>query len=417
MSQRLLISACLMLSFCSSACSPITQPTPVSRDLKSISSAQLGSVSAEAIPNFRLQGLSSIERQAKHQKQSEVKIQSPLSSPILSPAPLAEDLAIEVAGWYNDGWDDESHAVYIQHQSTFSEVNPYWYNLGRSDSGPQAERADGSVHERNYVYSQTKVESVQQAHDLVIPTVGDNARGQINRILAKPRARLALLNRLTQIAVSRNYDGLDLNFEGGEAQGQQAFAAFVDELAQRLHAQGKRLSVTLKAAYSPQSESWEIFNYQLLGQTAVDRFKVMMYDHNFDAGMNVPGPIADYQWMVDSLQYMIARGLPAEKIQLGIHNYAWIWKQTSEGQYQMQFPHSSWSEVNQHLAQFNWDTNARESWGDYQVAGENYRTYVGDADTVNARIGLVKSFGLAGVVFWTLGREDQRIYSVIAQAF
>ncbi len=37
---------------------------------------------------------------------------------------------MELAGWYNDGWDDESHAVYTAKSHLFSEVNPYWYNLG-----------------------------------------------------------------------------------------------------------------------------------------------------------------------------------------------------------------------------------------------------------------------------------------------
>lgn len=402
-----MLSLYLALSLFCSACGGLPGAHVIAADSRLPEFAQSDSVAPAAF-DFQLQA----KREARHQQRQVLKAEAQ------RPKPLLEDLSIEVAGWYNDGWDDESHAVYTQHQSTFSEVNPYWYNLGRSDSGSQAKRIDGSVHERAYVYSPAKREAVHQAQDLVIPTVGDNARGQINRILASPTARLALLNRLTEIAVSRNYDGLDLNFELGEAQGQQAFAVFVNDLAQRLHAEGKRLSVTLKAAYSPQSEKREIFNYRLLGQTAVDRFKVMMYDHNFDAGRDVPGPIAEYQWIVHSLRYMIAQGLPAEKMQLGIHNYAWVWKQTSAGQYQMQFPHSTWAEVSQHLSQFNWDTQAQESWGDYQVAGVNYRTYVGDANTVAARIGLVKSFGLAGVVFWTLGREDQGIYSgLVAQVF
>lgn len=328
-----------------------------------------------------------------------------------------EDLQIELAGWYNDGWDDESHARYSQHHRLFSEVNPYWYNLGHSDSGTLSQSTDGAIHERSYVYNPDKVNAVMAAHDIVVPTVGDNAKGQINRILEKPAARENLLSQLLRTVLERGYDGIDINFEGGEPQGQEAFADFVDELAQRLHVHGKRLSVTIKAAYSTQSENWEIFDYALLGQTAADRFKVMMYDHNFDAGMNVPGPIAEYNWMVDCLDYMIGRGLPAEKIHLGLHNYAWTWQRQSNGDYSMVFPHSTWSALKAQVSQWNWDATAKESWADFEVQGVSYRSYVGNVNTVRERLGLARKYGLAGIVFWTLGREDAQIYPELAAAF
>lgn len=339
---------------------------------------------------------------------------SPSATPTAASTSAADDAAIEVAGWYNDGWDDESHADYRQHASTFSEVNPYWYNLGTADSGRGGNRVDGSIYERSYVYSSAKVEEVHGLNDLVIPTIGDNASGQINRILASATARQTLLNHLVDTAVQRHYDGFDLNFELGTADGQAAFADFVDDLAKALHAVGKRLSVTIKAADSSRAESWEIFDYQRLGQTAADRFKVMMYDHNFDAGANVPGPIAEYSWIVNSLTYMIGRGLPANRIQLGLHNYAWVWKQTSTG-YVMQTPFSTWSALQGQTLQ--WNATARESWTDFSYSGANYRAYVGDARTVAERLPLVRQFGLAGVTFWTLGREDQSIFASLSQTF
>lgn len=326
----------------------------------------------------------------------------------------AEDLPIEVAGWYNDGWDNESHAVYAKYANTFSEVNPSWYNLGSSDGGAAANKSDGSIYERGYVYDAAKVALVHLNHDLVIPTIGDNKAGQLNAILNHATARQALLDHLVSTAVSRNYDGFDLNFELGKPAGQAAFASFVDDLAKALHQVGKRLSVTLKAADSATAEAREIFDYKRLGQTQADRFKVMMYDHNFDAGADVPGPIADYGWMVDSLSYMIGRGLPANKIQLGLHNYAWVWKQQSGG-FSLQAPFSTWSALQGRSLQ--WNSRSKESWSEFQYQGQNYQAYVGDAQTVAERLPLVRRFGLAGVVFWTLGREDQRIYTSLPQEF
>ncbi len=328
-----------------------------------------------------------------------------------------EDLPIEVAGWYNDGWDNESHAVYSKFNKIFSETNPYWYNLGTSDGGTAAEKSNGTIYERSYVYSAAKVNQIHANQDLVIPTIGDNGAGQINKIFNNAAARERLIDNLVNTAVKRNYDGFDLNFELGKPAGQAAFASFVDDLAKRLHEKGKRLSVTLKAADSARVEAREIFDYARLGQTAVDRFKIMMYDHNFDAGMNVPGPIGEYAWIENSLKYMIGRGLPAHKIQLGLHNYAWVWRQETNGSYTMMFPFSTYAAVGAQQTELKWDTTAREAWTDYSSNGQNYRAYVGDSRSVAERINLVHNYGLAGVTFWTLGREDERIYSNLPTQF
>ncbi len=268
------------------------------------------------------------------------------------------------------------------------------------------------MHERGYVKSDVKVKEVQANGDKVIPTVGDNARGQINRILQNPEARTQLLRNLMRLVRKNNYDGLDLNFELGDPAGQKDYARFVNQLARRLHQQGKVLSVTLKAARNRVEEGREMFDYRALGRSEADRFKVMMYDHNFDAGADVPGPIAEMKWVRSSLRYMLRRGLPAHKIHLGLHNYAWTWQQRPDKSYQLLFPHSTWSAVHEQVPTLQWDSQAAESYVNYSVKGDNFISYVGDVRTVKRRLALVKDFGLAGVVFWTLGREDPAIYSL-----
>lgn len=373
------------------ACAPTAAPTlPVSVDaIQAVQTAEAGQAVTQP-EGFRVQDLTTT---------------------------AGEDLPIEVAGWYNDGWDKESHAVYSKFNSSFSEVNPYWYNLGTSDGGAAAEKVNGTIYERAYVYSASEVNQVHGNHDLVLPTIGDNASGQINKIFNHAKARTTLIDNLVNTAVKRNYDGFDLNFELGKPAGQAAFASFVDELAKRLHARGKRLSVTLKAADSSVAEAREIFDYSRLGKTAVDRFKIMMYDHNFDAGMNVPGPIGEYAWIEASLKYMIGRGLPAGKIQIGLHNYAWVWRQDAAGTYTMQFPFSTYSAVQAQSTEMQWNTEAREAWSAYQTGGQQYLAYVGDARSVGERLSLIRKYGLAGVTFWTLGREDERIYSNLPKQF
>lgn len=73
--------------------------------------------------------------------------------------------AIEVAGWLNDSGNvyDGSFQKYVRNADVFSEINPYWYNLGCSDYGPGLAAVDGSINLRVYAYD---ARVVQECEDI-----------------------------------------------------------------------------------------------------------------------------------------------------------------------------------------------------------------------------------------------------------
>lgn len=92
----------------------------------------------------------------------------------------------DISGWYNDGWNRESHDVYMKYHHLFSMVNPYWYNLGTSTN---SSTASGEIHEREYAFNQQQIKEIHDNGDLIIPAIGDVASGQVNNILNNPQAR------------------------------------------------------------------------------------------------------------------------------------------------------------------------------------------------------------------------------------
>lgn len=317
----------------------------------------------------------------------------------------------EVAGWYNDGWNALSHQAYLDNHTLFSETNPYWYDLGT----PQDLYAtDGSISERGYAYTPQDVIDAHNNGDLVIPTIADHGVGQINAIINNPTAKANLINNIVSVVQNRNYDGFNLNFESGENNSRAQFTQFVNELASALHANNKKLSVTIKAVVNNTEENWYIFDLNSLGASAADRLKIMAYDKNFDKGANVPGPIAPINWVRNVLNYTInTKGVPSSKVQLALHNYAWTWKKVGTGDWQIMFPHDTYEGVQARCpsAAWNWNATALEHWKQCKVGGVTYRSYVGTSDTVMARIPLVDEFNLAGVAFWVLGKEDSSVYT------
>lgn len=247
------------------------------------------------------------------------------------------DLVREVAGWYNDGWNAESHASYIANSDVFSEINPYWYDVGAQGN---LTLADGTVSERAYAYTAGNITDAQTRADLVIPTVADH--GQIATILANPTARLNLQQNLISVVASRGYDGIDLNFESGGAPSKAEFTAFVTSLAGALHLMGKRLVVTMRPAASPSDESGLLFDYAALGASPVDRLKIMAYD-NFAGG--TPEPTQAIAWIRSVLDHAITtRGIPSSKIQLALGMHAWTWRDNL-GSWELQEPFDTYRNV------------------------------------------------------------------------
>jgi spore germination protein len=335
---------------------------------------------------------------------------------VLTARASANDVAREISGYYNDGWNAESHGTYMAQSYIFSEINPYWYDLGTQQAPTLT---DGTLSERAYAYTPQNVLDAHANGDLVVPVIADHALGQIDAILNDPSARQALLNNLVDTVVNRDYDGIDLNFESGTAAARAPFTAFTHDLAAALHAAGARLVVTVSAVTGFSAESATLFDYAGLAASGVDRIRIMAYDHNFDAGVNTPGPIAPIQWIRDVLHYAITtRGVASGLIQVALHNYAWTWKK-SGNKWQLQTPHDTYQSVMQKSSGvgWQWDPVSAESWKQYAYAGKTYLSYVGTSDTVAARIGLADEFDLAGSSFWVLGREDQSSYARICTYF
>lgn len=341
-------------------------------------------------------------------------------------APAATDrsphLSIELSGWYNDGWEASSHGSYLQHPSLFSEVNPNWYNLGSDDTGPQAAATDGTIFERSYLIRAQTLAQIHKNKTRLLPTLSDhnptgNKKGVINKILSNPRASQTLIANLVTTAQRRHYDGWDLNFEGGLPQGRQAFVAFVRNLGQALHKHHLRLSLTLQVVENNAQEQEKIFDYRALGQLPeIDRFKLMMYDHQFENGVDTPGPIAPVDWIQRSLSYLIeTKKLPTNKIQLALHNHGWSWCRDSAGQWkQNPADFVSWQTLNPQIKHWGWDNQAQESWGNYQGAqAKQCVAYLGDAKTFAKRLAFVERYHLAGVAIWVLGQEDPDIYTAL----
>ena len=114
----------------------------------------------------------------------------------------------------------------------------------------------------------------------VIPVIR-NYEGPIVRsdllanMLVDNAQRAAHVDNLVNLAVGNNYKGIDIDYRGLDKNLRGEFNQFIKELAEKLHAQGKELSVRVEPAVQVAEDRWETgpYDWQTLGLLA-DTMKI-----------------------------------------------------------------------------------------------------------------------------------------------
>jgi spore germination protein YaaH len=216
----------------------------------------------------------------------------------------------------------------------FNEVSLFWYGAHGAGAPLSIDVLGGASSPAALADSAARLHN---AGILVIPTIADGTSAGVMRgVLADPTARAAHEDQIVNLVVANGYDGIDLDYEvfafgdhiGSQAVGADAdnWVAFITELGTKLHAQSKRLTVTIPPTYetpgpgSPITHGYPFYN-QLRIAPAVDSIRLMMYDWSVGSA----GPISPMFWVDAAIAYSSAR-VPLAKMQLGIPAYGREWR-------------------------------------------------------------------------------------------
>ena len=130
----------------------------------------------------------------------------------------------------------------------------------------------------------------------------------------------------TVAAWCRDHDiaGVDVDWEAVKGKRRDAYSAFVEELAERLHADDRLIAVDVYPKLSepggwdgPRAQDWA----RLGG--AVDQFRVMTY--NYSGSWSGPGPLSPPEWMDRVLAFAETQVAPRH-IVMGLGFYGREWR-------------------------------------------------------------------------------------------
>lgn len=306
-------------------------------------------------------------------------------------------------------WDQSrGFDAIVANIDVFSEISPFWYRV----------LADGRVEPytngMGATYEDPGILSFLRAHGiLVIPTVANIVNGAwdgaaVSTIIADPHLRAVNIDNLVSLAVSKGYDGIDLDYEALRATDRSAFTTFVQELAAALHGQGKLLTVNVYAK-TAEPGTWDgprAQNWQALGQAA-DQVRIMTYEYSWST--SAPGPISPVGWVSDVIAFARSQ-IPAEKIMQGVpfYGYDWVGERGTD---------IVWSQAmalaDQHAVDVRWDSASASPWFEYVSGSSRHTVWFENAASVDAKLGVAAANGIGGVTLWRLGGEDSQNWSAI----
>jgi cellulose synthase/poly-beta-1,6-N-acetylglucosamine synthase-like glycosyltransferase/spore germination protein YaaH/peptidoglycan/xylan/chitin deacetylase (PgdA/CDA1 family) len=248
---------------------------------------------------------------------------------------------------------------------------------------------------------------------LELPTMGllnnyDGVVWQVKpmvELLAKPESRARLARDATQFALNSKESGIVLDFEEVPENSQANFRAFVGELAPALHAVGLKLMIALPARD-------DAYDYGYFGKTT-DAIIVMNYDQHWLT--SEPGPIAAQDWFVENLHQLLDV-VPAQKLVVGIANYAYDWTETSK----KERPHAEEFSIQEALlhafeseAEMDFDPaslNPHYSYSDEQ--NHTHQVWLLDAVTAYNELRASERLGVQGTALWRLGSSDTSMWPI-----
>lgn len=244
----------------------------------------------------------------------------------------------------------------------------------------------------------------------ISPRSGKFTASISSRILRRPDRMSQHIAAIVDLCVAKGYEGADIDWEAVRPHNKDKLSAFIGELANALHQNGKILSMALHAKTSepgdwsgPQSE-----DYAALG-AAVDEFKVMTYDYS--GAWSPPGPIAPLDWM-DAVITHAESLVPPAKIMMGVPFYGYNWRYTRTTDV-------LWSDAQMLISTYQptvtHDPSSEATFTYTDATGAPHTVFFQDRTALAAKLQLLRTQhpAIAGIAIWVMGGEDPTFWDEI----
>ncbi|HTV39612.1 MAG TPA: glycoside hydrolase family 18 protein [Candidatus Sulfotelmatobacter sp.] len=247
------------------------------------------------------------------------------------------------------------------------------------------------------------------------------------------------INNLTNFMATRNYDGVDIDWEPLTDADAPLFTNLVIGLRSALNQFHQHKLLTVAAsAYSPSglTQTGQYVMYAAM-QNQFDQINIMTYDLSgtwlgatwynspiFDGGYDVPETSVLVPSVNGAVSNFVFYGVSPAKLGIGIAFYGYVWEGgsgTSTGGVTQ--PRQTWTTAPTTTAVtydtiiasyyqaslYHWDTNAQAAWLSITNSnpGDDMFISYDDQRTCQSKVSYARNEGLGGVMIWELSQDFQ----------
>ena len=330
------------------------------------------------------------------------------------------------AGWAAyQGWTPDripaEHLTQINY--AFAQIDPNTLTIDLEDP----------AHDRQNLAALRQLRR-QNGHLKLLISVGGWSDSQyFSDAAATAARRAAFAASCVDLVVEQDLDGVDLDWEypvSGGAAGtvhrpadKQNFTLLLRELRQQLDRQGRRDGKDYSLTIAGAAGSWYLNQIEAVKVAdIVDHIFLMGYDlhgpwdtsADFNAPLYTPSGASPQgkSSIADSVQAYLDKGIPAEKLVLGMPLYGYAYQGVSSQNNGLYSTYTSAKSVSYRTLKKNYLSNAAYRQYRHQEAQVPYlygsRTFISydDAESLAAKAALSRSQGLGGIGFWELSQDD-----------
>jgi len=202
------------------------------------------------------------------------------------------------------------------------------------------------------------------------------------------------------IAVTRNYDGLQIDFENIPARDGEAFLSFLRELREGLP--DKMFTIALPARTRRIAN--DVYDYQNI-LPLVDRILVMAYDEHWSG--SAPGSVASLDWCRRVAEYSLS-AIGPEKLIMGLPFYGRAWGDYTPSRALI---HSTIDGI---IKSNEAEVTYRNGIPYFEYSRNvTVRVYFEDEYSLSTRMEMYRGMNVQSVGFWRLGQETAAIWNYL----
>lgn len=293
-------------------------------------------------------------------------------------------------------------AMLAEAQGAINVIAPTWFSLTDNEGNFRSFASDGYVESAH-------------ARGLQVWGVWDNfnyrnetgAEVSAYEVLSSTTKRQKLVGDMVSTTLGLNLDGINIDFEGLNAECGEHYIQFLKELSVACRGSGLILSVD---NYVPLNFN-NYYRLDIQGRI-LDYVIIMGYDEHWHGSGN-PGSVASISYVSGGLDRTLEQ-VPAEKVVNALPFYMILWKTQGTAVTDEYVTTNHLESFLQGVkVELQWDETTCQNYGEWESGGVTYQIWAEDEDSIAVKLNVMRTKNVNGVAVWRLGYGTPQVWDLI----